>query len=631
MNDIASIYRERVEQCVDEARSLARFDQVVSRARIVVFLATVGIFFVAWGGGGGTPFYAAGVVGIIGFVAVVGYHDHLERKLHRLQTKRKINQHGLARLARDWSKLPVVAIQLSKEQSATANDLDLFGKASLFQFLNRADTTAGQSLLRDWLVTPATPDQIAQRQHATQELAPLLELREEFNIQGSLLADCKSGPAEFIAWAESEPWLRSRPWLLWTARLLPLLGLAVIVAAVFGVVAPEVAGFSGIGIVILNGAISVLFTGQAHDIFNAVSTRNGQISRYVAMFELMYQIPDSNSRLSAIKREVTMQDRSALKHLHELSWIISFARISHDAILWILYLLLQLFLLWDFHVLARLETWQITYGKFARPWFDALGEFEALASLASLAHDNPDWCFPAVDAAVDRVAGTSVGHPLLKDGERVANDIEIGPAGHFLLVTGSNMAGKSTLLRSIGINAVLAEAGAPVCAKSWRMPPLAVATSMRISDSLQDHVSFFMAELRRLKEIVDQATAARGGERRLLFLLDEILQGTNSTERQIAVVEVLSHLLDSQAFGAVSTHDLELANRPEVSESCTTVHLRETLHGSGAAETMTFDYLIRPGIAPTTNALKLLELVGLRERNASGGSVEGSTGHSTSS
>lgn len=614
MNEIAKIYSAKVEQCVAEARSLAQLDQVVSRARIVLFMTTVGIFFVAWGGGGGGVFYAAGVVGIIAFVAAVGYHDHLERKLHRLQTKRRINQQGLARLRRDWPKLPVVPVELTKSQTATANDLDLFGQASLFQLLNQADTSAGQTLLRDWLVTPAAPDQVAQRQQAVRELAPMLDLREEFNIQGSLLADCKSGPAEFIAWAESEPWLRGRPWLLWTARLLPLLGLAVIVAAVLRLVTPEVAGFSGIGIVFLNGVMSVLLTGQAHDIFNAVSTRNGQISRYVAMFELMYQIPESNSRLSAIKQEVTRQDRSALKHLRELSWIIAFARISHDAILWILYLLLQLLLLWDFHVLARLETWQVTYGKFTRRWFDALGEFEAIASLASLAHDNPDWCFPQVDSAAERVTGTGVGHPLLKEDERVVNDIEIGPAGHFLLVTGSNMAGKSTLLRSIGMNAVLAEAGAPVCAASWRMPSLAVATSMRISDSLQDHVSFFMAELRRLKEIVDQATEARGGERRLLFLLDEILQGTNSTERHIAVVEVLSHLLDSQAFGAVSTHDLELANSPEISKSCTTVHLRETLHGSGAAETMTFDYKLRPGIAPTTNALKLLELVGLRER-----------------
>ncbi|MEO8497014.1 MAG: hypothetical protein ABI614_18235, partial [Planctomycetota bacterium] len=269
MTDIASIYRERIEVCVGETQSLAQVDQLVSRARIVLFLATIGIFFTAWAGGGGTPFYVAGVVGLIAFVAAVGYHDHLERKLHRLRTKRKINQQGLARLTRDWSKLPVVAVELTKEQSATANDLDLFGKASLFQLLNRADTSAGQALLRDWLVTPAAPDQISERQQAVQELSPLLDLREEFNIQGSLLADCKTGPAEFIAWAESEPWLRGRPWLLWAARLLPLAGVAVIVAAVLRLVTPEVAGFTGIGIIVLNGVISVLFTGKAHDIFNA--------------------------------------------------------------------------------------------------------------------------------------------------------------------------------------------------------------------------------------------------------------------------------------------------------------------------------------------------------------------------
>ncbi len=579
-----------------------------------MFLAAIGLFFVASAGNGGTPFYAAGAIVMIAFVGVVGYHDHLQRRLDRIRTKQRINRQGIARLERNWAKLPVLPVELPDDQAATANDLDLFGKASLFQLLNRADTTAGQQMLAGWLLAPSDVEQIAQRQQAVQELTPLLELREEFNIHGSLLADCKTGPAEFIEWSESGTWLRKRLWLLWLARLLSAAGIVLIGLTLFGILPPVIAGFSLMGIVVLNAAVSILFTGNVHDIFNAVSTRNGQIARYVAMFELMYEIPDSSSRLAAIKQEVTQDDRSALKHLQELSWIVSFARISHDPVLWALYFVLQLFLLWDFHVLARLETWQEKYGKLTRGWFDALGEFEAIASLASLAHDNPDWCFPKVDESLDKIEGASVGHPLLKSDERVSNDVEVGPPGHFMLVTGSNMAGKSTLLRSIGVNAVLAEAGAPVCATAWQMPPIEVATSMRISDSLEDHVSFFMAELKRLKQIVDQATRVQQDKRHFLFLLDEILQGTNSTERHIAVVEVLSHLLRSQAFGAVSTHDLELASSPEIVESCTTVHLRETLHGSGEAETMTFDYKVRPGIAPTTNALKLLELVGLRER-----------------
>jgi DNA mismatch repair ATPase MutS len=196
----------------------------------------------------------------------------------------------------------------------------------------------------------------------------------------------------------------------------------------------------------------------------------------------------------------------------------------------------------------------------------------------------------------------------------VANDAEIGPAGSFLLVTGSNMSGKSTLLRAVGVNAALARTGSPVCAEWLRMPPVALATSMRVRDSLETGVSFYMAELMRLKEIVDQA---RDGKRRnqhmLLYLLDEILLGTNSKERHIAVVRVLQHLLHTGTIGAISTHDLELAASDVLAGACRCVHFCETLHDEGAQRRMTFDYKLRPGIATTSNALKLLEIVGLNE------------------
>jgi DNA mismatch repair ATPase MutS len=178
------------------------------------------------------------------------------------------------------------------------------------------------------------------------------------------------------------------------------------------------------------------------------------------------------------------------------------------------------------------------------------------------------------------------------------------------------MSGKSTLLRAIGMSAVMAQAGAPVCATQLRMPPLAVATSMRVRDSLESGVSFYMAELLRLKQIVDLArnAAARPG-RLLLYLLDEILIGTNSRERHIAVVRVMEHLLRHNTIGAVSTHDLELAASPSLTAACRCVHLRETLHGENAAQIMTFDYRLRPGVATTSNALKLLEIVGLGENS----------------
>lgn len=260
-------------------------------------------------------------------------------------------------------------------------------------------------------------------------------------------------------------------------------------------------------------------------------------------------------------------------------------------------------------MLAVLEQWQRKHGGQVRAWFDAIGELEAIASLASLVHDQPDWTFPSIDASNSSIVATSLGHPLLPS--PICNDVTVGPQGTFLLVTGSNMSGKSTLLRTIGVNTVLAQAGGPVHAEAMSLPPVELATSMRIQDSLEDGISFFMAELQRLKEVVDHAESLESDVRTQLFLLDEILQGTNSAERHIAVAKVASRLTASGAMGAISTHDLELANKPELTASCKTVHFKESFSGDGR---MTFDYKMRAGVATTTNALKLLELVGIRDK-----------------
>jgi DNA mismatch repair ATPase MutS len=240
---------------------------------------------------------------------------------------------------------------------------------------------------------------------------------------------------------------------------------------------------------------------------------------------------------------------------------------------------------------------------------------EAISSLAALTHDNPHWTLPAAhEQNVKRIEATGLGHPMLVDSACVRNDLVVGPPKTFVLVTGSNMSGKSTLLRAVGVNVVLAQAGGPVCATEFRLPPLQVATSMRIHDSLADGVSFFLAELKRLKQVVELARdCQRDGGWTLLYLLDEILQGTNSVERHIAVSRVIRHLVEHETMGMVSTHDLELAKSPELSPKCQTVHFRETILHVDGRQQMTFDYQLRPGLATTTNALRLLELVGLED------------------
>ena len=263
-------------------------------------------------------------------------------------------------------------------------------------------------------------------------------------------------------------------------------------------------------------------------------------------------------------------------------------------------------------MLAILETWKQRYGSQVRSWFTALGEYEALGSLAALHHDDPAWSFPTMVPAGKPVQARGLGHPLLTDDSRVANDVEIGNPQCCLLVTGSNMSGKSTLLRSIGLNLSLAQMGSPVCATYWESPPLRVMTSMRVSDSLDQGVSFYFAELQRLKEIVDTVRGnVAPAQPQVLFLLDEILQGTNSRERHIAVQQVVTHLLKEGAMGAVSTHDLDLAQIEPLRSACHAVHFRETIEKPETGLRMDFDYRLRNGIATTTNALQLLEIVGL--------------------
>jgi DNA mismatch repair ATPase MutS len=277
--------------------------------------------------------------------------------------------------------------------------------------------------------------------------------------------------------------------------------------------------------------------------------------------------------------------------------------------------ILNVLVLWDVHALAWLDRWRQRYGRRVRDCLAALGDVEALAALGMLAHDNPDWTFPVFDESSDRLTGKALGHPLLPATVRVANDVTVGPPGTLLLVTGSNMSGKSTLLRAVGLNVVLAQAGAPVCAARLAMPLVEVRTSIRLSDSLERGVSLFMAELERLKEIVD-AARLEGREHLLLYLLDEILHGTNTAERLIAARAVLSYLVHAGAIGAVTTHDLTLAADGALAAASTPVHFTEHVtSGDGqGASAMTFDYLLRPGLATSTNALKLLALVGLGDR-----------------
>ncbi|MBC8145942.1 MAG: hypothetical protein H7X80_10180, partial [bacterium] len=443
------------------------------------------------------------------------------------------------------------------------------------------------------------------RHDAVAELAPMIDLRHELAWRAE--AAGRMDPEAFLEWSEGVSWIASRRWLVWLAWLLPLCLVGSVILQSAGLIDAPV----WIVIIAINIVLSLGLGERMHSIFDRVASRQNKLSAFENPFAIVNDATFESTTLRDIQSRMVDDGVPAERRMSSLSRLVELAGLHHSQMS---YLPIQAITLWDFHVLGALDRWQSHSGRAARGWLAALGEFEALSALAGLRYDEPGWCFPDVDATHDSLAAVDLAHPLIASGRRVANDVTVGPPESFLLVTGSNMSGKSTLLRAIGLNAVIAQAGGPVCASSMSMPPLVLGTSMVIEDSLVDGVSFFMAELRRLREIVTLADAcAASPDRRMLYLLDEILRGTNAIERQIAARRVITHLLQSGSIGAVSTHDTGLAAIEQLTSASIPVHFQETINTDRDGGTMTFDYRLRSGLATTTNALKLLELVGLGE------------------
>ena len=552
----------------------------------------------------------------VGFLFVAFIHERMQVEMRRAALLVNMYRALIARLKRDWPGIKTTDLELPSEFRPVAVDLDLTGESSLFKLIGITRTPLGTSTLCDWMMTGAHPDEVAARQQAVAELSPEFEWREKFRLNCEQLAAGQTGPSQFVEWAESESWLIGRSWILWLSRFTSLVSLLSIGLTLFGILPLIVSVPILVAAMAINFFVSVVYAGSIHDIFNMISSRRDEINFYVSLFDQVADFSATSECLRAIQQRMLFSDNDARQQINKLGTLVWFANMRRHGFMFVVYLAFEFLFFWDIHILDLLEKWKSKNGSKARGWFDDLGQWEALCALAKLKADQPEWVFPEVthspkqDSLIDCVG---LGHPLL-DSRRVCNDVQVGPAGTVLLVSGSNMSGKSTLLRSIGVNVVLAQMGSVVCAKKMSLPPVHIETSMRIIDSLADGVSFFMAELKRLKQIVDRGRDfSQRADRTMLFLLDEILQGTNSRERQIAVSRVVRKLIDEYAIGAISTHDLDLATTEDLKLACRCVHFSEQFHDRDGKRQMTFDYRMLQGIAETTNALKLLEMVGLGE------------------
>ena len=535
------------------------------------------------------------------FLGLVAVHARARAEEKRARDLCALNGLGVARVHREWPSLPLPR-EIIPLDHPYASDLDVAGTtASLYRLLDVVNAATGRPVLLRWLLgTPPSLVELGERQKAVAELAEAVQLREELAVLARRSHDVAPEQlAKFFDWAESEPWLRTRPPLLWTARIIPVVTVAAAVLALFGRL-PSTAPLlsSVVGLFVL-----ARYRNAMNEHLTSVLRRGTGLRPQRRMLEVLAAARFAPPLLQR-EQGSAMRGTAGLRALERsMSLLEGQGSLVHA--------ILAAVVLWDVHALAWLDRWRVRYGRSLRPSLDALGNVEALAALGTLAHDNPAWPFPELDAGADRVAATMLAHPLIAPVTRVGNDVSIGPSGTLLLVTGSNMSGKSTLLRAVGLNVVLAQAGAPVCATSLTMPLVDVRTSIRLADSLERGVSLFMAELERLKEIVDAARAPDRA-RPLLYILDEILHGTNTAERLIAARAVLVHLVSAGAIGAVTTHDLTLAADGALANAARAVHFTEQVSAAGdGAAGMSFDYRLRPGLATSTNALKLLALVGL--------------------
>jgi hypothetical protein len=538
-----------------------------------------------------SPWWLA--VPVAGFAGIASYHSRVLRGRELAERAASFYERGLARVEDRWAGSGETGDRFADAHHVYAGDLDLFGKGSLFQLLSASRTRMGEDTLAEWLLSPSPVEQVGERQVAVRELSDQLDLREDLAVLG---ADVGVGvhPDALLQWAESPNQMHPL-WIRWLALLLAVLAVsAAVVWAAWGTATPLVL------VVVLEAVITYILKKPLEEVVHAAEQAfrdldllSGVLARVEAQ---TFQTP----RLQALRKELLSSGAPASQAIARLRTLVDLINSRHN----IAVRILDAPLMYSVQVAFAAERWRRAHGSALRLWMNTIGQMEALLSLATYSFEHPGDLFPEFIKGPASFDGEGLGHPLVPVGTCVRNDVRMCGETRVLLVSGSNMSGKSTLLRTVGVNVVLAMAGAPVRAHRLRLTPLQVGASIRVNDSLQDGSSRFYAEITRLRRIFDFA----GGDPSLLFLLDELLQGTNSKDRRIGAEGIVRALVNRGAIGLVSTHDLALTDiGGPVEGHLKNVHFQDEF----ADGKMTFDYKLRDGVVTKSNGLELMRSIGL--------------------
>ena len=537
------------------------------------------------------------LIPVVTYLALAVWHELTIRARTRVEHAAAFYERGLARIEDRWSGSGAFGDRFREADHIYADDLDIFGRGSLFELLSSAQTPMGEQCLADWLLFPASVAEIRERQSIVSELGEKLDLRENASLLGAGLVGTIDSRA-LASWAEAPPNLAS-PVLRIIAAALALLQLASIA---FWVVTSRYWPFF-IMLAINTGVYAWLRKRAEAAIAGIGANEDGLL----ILSKLLRQIETGqfmSEKLRRFQRELRAGPQAASHAMERLAHIVNWI----DARDSLLMKLIGLPLLYTIQVGLTADSWRKREGRRTPFCINAVSEFEALLSLSAYSYEHPDDCFPEFTEPEETrafFAGEQLGHPLIAAGKCVRNSVHLGKGTRVLLVSGSNMSGKSTLLRTVGVNLVLAMAGAPVRGKSLRLCRMALGTRIRSTDSLQEGRSNFYTEILRIRQVA--ALSEKGGP--LVFLFDELLEGTNSHDRQIGSEALLQALLARDTVGMVTTHDLALTQiQATLDGNVRNVHFEDQIVNGE----MSFDYRLRDGVVPKSNALDLMRWIGFK-------------------
>jgi hypothetical protein len=600
--------REEYSRRLDARRAVLarqlRIERAIADARLIIFVLGAVLAWLVFVTYRLSPVWL--LAPLAAFVALVVVHERVRRAAHRATRAVVFYDKGLARVEDRWAGTGESGDRFLDPEHPYAADLDLFGRGSLFERLCTARTRSGEETLAQWLLRPARVEEIHERHAAVAELRDRLDLREALELLGS---DVRAGldPDALAAWGfEPRVFANGRWAIAAVAALLAALG----VAALVGWAAHRTGPSPFCAVAIVDILLTIGMSRRVRRVVAALDERTHDLVLLSALLARLEHEPFETAALRRLRAALETTGLPASRRIARLARLLHLLDCQKNQF----FAPIAGLLLWSLQLALAIDAWRARSGPAIASWLAAVGEFEALCALASYAWECPGDVLPEVEpipipagkTATVRYEAEDAGHPLIPEAACVRNDVRLGGEGErqVLVVSGSNMSGKSTLLRTVGANAVLALAGAPVRARRLRLTPVAMGATLRIQDSLQAGRSRFFAEITRVRQLVDLSR----GPLPLLFLLDELFHGTNSDDRRVGAEAVVRGLIDRGAIGLVTTHDLALTAIVErLAPHAENVHFEDQFENG----TMHFDYKMRPGVVRHSNALALMRAVGL--------------------